>query len=229
MKILFVLVLLSSSVAFGQQLRRSITLPRDCAFSAESHEGRRQLLHRCAEFLVQLDTALKQPPWSERCADLPDLKAAALGESVPAFFHALAPGRFIARVRCTTGAYNEQYLHFVWDERKPTLEPAPLQLLYFPFTDGAVDPLVFTRDFDPAKKELLSFRKVSGDGSAGHYRRFTFDDGVPVLRESIEKEDSDHLDGWNFDRKSTPKGGKWVRSVKVVRGCIGGLVEPCTP
>lgn len=228
MKLALVLLTVSTA-ALGQPLRRSITLPKDCSFSAESNEGKRRALHRCAEFLVQLDTALKQPPWSERCGDLPDLKAASLGESVPAFFHALAPGRFIARVRCTTGAYNEQFLHFVWDERKPTLEPAPLQLLYFPFTDGTVAPLVFTRDFDPAKKELLAFRIVSGDGSAGLYQRFTFDDGVPVLRESIEKADADHVDGWSYERKSTPKGAGWVRSVKSVRGCIGGLNEPCTP
>lgn len=108
-------------------------------------------------------------------------------------------------------------------------EPAPLQLLYFPFVDGTVDPLVYSRDFDFSKMELLSFRKVSGDGSASLYRRFRFDDGAPVLRESIEKEESDHLDGWNFARNWTPKGGKWVRSVKVVLGCIGGLIEPCTP
>ncbi|MER2560887.1 MAG: hypothetical protein ABTQ32_09220, partial [Myxococcaceae bacterium] len=99
----------------------------------------------------------------------------------------------------------------------------------FPFTDGTVAPLVFTRDFDPAKKELFAFRKASGDGSAGLSQRFTFDDGVPVLRESIEKADADHVDGWSFERKSTPKGAGWVRSVKVVRGCIGGLNEPCTP
>ncbi|MBM4782657.1 MAG: hypothetical protein GQE15_33695 [Archangiaceae bacterium] len=228
MRVVLISVLLSSA-AFGQQLRRSITLPKDCSFSAESHEGKRRVLHRCAEFLVQLDAALKQSPWSERCGDLPDLKAASLGESVPVFFHALAPGRFVARVRCSSGAYNEQFLHFVWDERKPASGAAPLQLLYFPFVDGTVDPLVFTRDFDPAKKELLSFRKVTGDGSAGLYRRFSFDDGVPVLRESIEKPESDHLDGWDFDRKSTPKGAGWVRSLKVVRGCIGGLNEPCTP
>lgn len=229
MSIAIVSLVLLSSAAFGQQLRRSIALPKDCSFSAESHEGKRQLLHRCAEFLVQLDAALKQPPWAERCGDLPDLKAASLGESVPVFFHALAPGRFVVRVRCSSGAYNEQFLHFVWDERKPVSGAAPLQLLYFPFVDGTVDPLVFTRDFDPAKKELLSFRKASGDGSAGLYRRFSFDDGVPVLRESIEKAESDHLDGWNFSRKSTPKGAAWVRSSKVVRGCIGGLTEPCTP
>ncbi len=108
-------------------------------------------------------------------------------------------------------------------------EPAPLQWLYFPFVDGTVDPLVYSRDFDFSKMELLSFRKVSGDGSAGLYRRFRFDDGVPVLRESNEKEESDHLDGWNFARNSTRKGGKWVRSVKVVLGCISGLIEPCTP
>lgn len=229
MRTVFVSLLLLSSLAYGQEPRRFISMPDDCVFSAESDEGKRKQHDRCAEFLVQLDSALKQSPWSERCGDLPDLSAAALGESVPAYFHALEPGRFIARVRCTSGAYNEEFLHFVWDERTPAREPAPLQLLYFPFVDGTVDPLVYSRDFDPSKKQLLSFRKVSGDGSAGLYRRFSFDDGVPVLRESIEKKESDHLDGWNFTRRSTPKGRHWVRSLKIVRGCIGGLTEPCRP
>jgi hypothetical protein len=190
----------------------------ECVFSAQPEGAPPTRAIRCAEAVSALAAEWKKSPWAERCGDAPDLERVVLGEPGGIALHRFREKALLVRVRCSSGAYNETWLHFVLEPQATTL-----RLLWFPGEDGVLTPLLFSRDFDEKRGELLEYRKELGDGSAGAFRRFTFDGLVPVLREAISKEGADGKDGWHFQRGSKPRGPSWKRSTTEARGCVGTL------
>lgn len=174
--------------------------------------------------LVDLQASFKQSSWVDQCGDWPNLEAQAQGENVAGLkFWPLERGHFLVQVRCSSGAYNETSLFFRWNDDSLGGE---VQLVVFGSHDGEPTARVFARDFDSKQRTLWAFRKLLGDGSGGEYQRFTFEGEVPVLRESVTKAEADGTNGWNFDRRSTPKGPGWVRKTTLVKGCLASLAAP---
>lgn len=205
------------------QTRAAIRLPEGCSFTA----GAPAAASTCADMLVLLKKTFERSTFKESCGDWPDLEAASRGEKVPGLaFLPLGRGHFLLQVRCTTGAYNESSLFFLWDDR--THEFAP-PLVLFPAEGAVPEALVFARDFDAKRLTLWELRKELGDGSAGRYRRFTFVNEQPVLDEQVSKDGADHLDPYDFSRKAAPRGAKWVRTTPKSTGCLATLVAPACP
>ena len=203
--------------------RTTIHLPEGCAVTAAA-EGETNPPTTCAQMLLLTKKAWQRSTFAQSCGDAPDLEAAARGEKVEGLaFHPFGKGHFLMQVRCTTGAYNETSLFFLWDDRTHELEP-PLML--FPVDGSVPEALVFARDFDPKKPTLWELRKELGDGSGGRYRRFGFKDALPVLEEQISKDGADHVDGYDFSRKKVPHGAKWQRTTPKSSGCMATLASP---
>jgi hypothetical protein len=221
MRRLLVLLSLIAFPAFAG--RTTIRLPDGCAFTA-TENGQTSPPSVCAEMLLMVKKSFERSPFAQSCGDWPDLEAAARGAAVPGLaFLPLGRAQFLMQVRCTSGAYNESSLFFLWDDR--THEVAP-PLVLFPSEGSMPEAQVFARDFEPKRPTLWELRKQLGDGSGGRYRRFTFKDALPVLEEQIDKDEADHLDGYNFSRKQVPHGAKWKRTTPKSSGCLATLTSP---
>jgi hypothetical protein len=225
-KFLLPLVLLSSA-AFAAGPRTTIRLPDGCAFEAVDEGAATPPASRCAQMLQNLNRIFAASPLKEGCPDWPDMESATLGTDVGGLeFWPLGRGRFLLRVRCMQGAYNEASYVFLWNEEQPPSEGAAPPLVLFPLGDASTEALIFTRAFDAKQLVLWELRKEVGDGSAGRYRRIGFDGDVPVLHEQVTKVGADHHDGYDFSKRAGPKGKGWVREQTATRGCLATVERP---
>lgn len=109
-------------------------------------------------------------------------------------FYPLMPNKYLVKVRCIAGAYNELNAYALYDE---SAIPAQARVLEFPSLEiihdedsdsaKAVNPItvktVGGRYFDSQTKKLIVFSKAHGIGDAGSYARYSFSDGEPKLEE----------------------------------------------
>ena len=138
-------------------------------------------------------------------------------------FYPLFSNRYLVKVRCDAGAYNELNAYLLYDE---SALPAKAKVLEFPSfnfeypddensdTPKAVKNVtvktVGGRYFNPETKELIVFVKAHGIGDAGCYARYSFPNGKPKLEEFRAKfKWEGHGYGTDEILKSPPK--TWKR------------------
>ncbi|MGA7831826.1 MAG: STY0301 family protein [Terracidiphilus sp.] len=221
--------------------REVIKLPDDCVFIAHDGDYETQA-DICAETVYALYKSIKNSEIYKQCNNdfFPDLEGmdkdneAVLvaklyedGLMDRLAFLSLGKGRFLMKVMCTEGAYNEGTFLFAYDEAgiDPSkigdsygLQPAPPLIVFTTMLDdrhsvpfkGFVS-LLNLRDYDPRSFTLYHFGKMLGDGSGGDYAEYRINPEtfIPTLQRSIYKANADNKDPYNFDRGQLPRGKDW--------------------
>ena len=109
-------------------------------------------------------------------------------------FYSMLPNKYLVKVRCNLGAYNESNVYLFYDE---SAIPAKVEVLEFPTLEITRDEdsdvarkvekvtteIVKGRYFNQKTKELVCFYKAHGIGDAGDYARYSFPNGKPKLKE----------------------------------------------
>lgn len=109
-------------------------------------------------------------------------------------FYPLSINKYLVKIPCTQGAYNEINAYLMYDESSIPAKTDVLEFPSFEFTHDENSDVAKTiektnvktvggRFFDPQTKELIVFVKARGIGDAGHYARYSFPNGKPRLSE----------------------------------------------
>jgi len=226
------LILLSVQPINGQiadnhahYFRNKIQAPEDYAFVAHDsiYETPADI---CAKTLLSLEAAIRNSPLQCECPLRPNLENAAYGDSLNSYleFLPLSKGRFLIRMICDQGAYNETWLFFAYNERAiaPTkssdtiAKPVPPLLIFPTPCNNSVyrsefSPIVYGRYFDIKSASLYTLSKMLGDGSGGYYAEYKIDttNFIPSFKLAIFKNFTDNLDGYNFEVGKKPHGKNW--------------------
>lgn len=216
------------ALASASAPRSRIPSPGGCSFSA--HDGEYQTLAEvCADTLRSLDRVMTTSARRVECQDWPNLEAVTSGggfahDGMGAVeFLPLSRGRFLLKIRCSGGAYNESFLLFAYDESirvRLLLDAggtqAPPPILLFPEVvgsgpTGGLTGKVFVRHFDRKRLVLYHWAKALGDGSGGVYAEYLVDKirFVPSMRVAVYKGDADYADPYQFQPGRRPSGKDW--------------------
>ena len=180
--------------------RTAIKFPDDCTATVPAGEENWHLPTACATAMA---AALPNLPETARIG-LSSIKSDCEYNSrrndedwlasYGAEFYPLSSNRYLVKILCQAGAYNQSNSYLLYDE---SALPAKAEVLEFPSFEIAYDEdsdVVKTVDeatvktvggvyFNSKTKQLIVFVKAHGIGDAGHYARYSFPNGKPKLEE----------------------------------------------
>ena len=175
--------------------RKQIKFPDDCTDIVPAGEKIRYLPMACAQTLKSIKPELMKATKDGICENsFAGLLAPEYAYPYEVIFYPFSTNKYLVKMRCSTGAYNEINVYLLYDESKI---PAKAKILEFPSFDIEHDEdsdaaknvekvMVKTiggRYFNPKTKKLIVFVKAHGIGDAGEYARYSFASGKPKLEE----------------------------------------------
>lgn len=180
--------------------RPTIKFPDDCTATVPAGEESWQLPTACATAIaaalpnlpgttgIGLSSTKSDCEYNSRRNDEDWLA------SYGAAFYPLSSNKYLVKILCQAGAYNQSNSYLLFDE---SALPAKAEVLEFPSFEithdedsevaKSVDEVTVKTVggvyFNAKTKQLIVFVKAHGIGDAGHYARYSFPNGKPKLEE----------------------------------------------
>ncbi len=173
--------------------RRKINFQDDCQYIAGN--GDEYLLEKtCADALQAIKPGLPKECEYNTFRDRDGNTYFSFFETAQIKFYPLSANKYLAELRCQTGAYNVQNVYLLYDESAIPAKAEVLEFLSLEFiSDEDSDvaksvekvkvKIIGGRYFNPKTKELVVFVKSRGIGDAGEYAKYSFPNGKPKLEE----------------------------------------------